>query len=53
MQNKDPETETTIGERFVSGAVAGFLSQTAVYPLDVKKNRQISIFSSLISTFRF
>ena len=29
-------TETTILERFISGAAAGFLSQTAVYPLDVR-----------------
>jgi hypothetical protein len=35
MQNKDIATETTIFERFISGATAGFLSQTAIYPLDV------------------
>lgn len=29
-------TETTILERFVSGAGAGFLSQTVIYPLDVR-----------------
>jgi len=28
-------TETTIPERFLAGATAGFISQTAVYPLDV------------------
>jgi hypothetical protein len=35
IQNKDLTTETTILERFISGATAGFLSQTAIYPLDV------------------
>lgn len=35
LQNKDLTAETTILERFVSGAIAGFLSQTAIYPLDV------------------
>jgi hypothetical protein len=35
FQNKDLDAETTIFERFVSGAAAGFISQTAVYPLDV------------------
>ncbi|CAF0941266.1 unnamed protein product [Rotaria sordida] len=39
IQNKDLTAETTIGERFISGAAAGFLSQTAVYPLDVLKVR--------------
>lgn len=29
------DTETTIPERFVAGAAAGFISQTVVYPLDV------------------
>ena len=35
IQNKDFEVETTVYERFISGAAAGFLSQTAVYPIDV------------------
>lgn len=35
VQNKPLTTETTVFERFISGAIAGFLSQTAVYPLDV------------------
>ncbi|CAF1367495.1 unnamed protein product [Adineta steineri] len=35
IQNKESDTETTISERFISGAVAGFISQTAIYPLDV------------------
>ena len=35
MQNKSLDIETTISERFVAGAVAGFISQTTVYPLDV------------------
>jgi hypothetical protein len=35
IQNKDLTTETTIPERFIAGATAGFISQTAVYPLDV------------------
>ena len=35
IQNKDLATETTIPERFIAGATAGFISQTAVYPLDV------------------
>lgn len=35
IQNKDLETETTILERFIGGAIAGFVSQTVVYPLDV------------------
>lgn len=39
LQNKDINTETTIAERFTAGAVAGFVSQTIVYPLDVLKVR--------------
>ena len=39
IQNKEMSTETTLVERFVSGAVAGFLSQTVVYPMDVLKVR--------------
>ncbi|CAF1356183.1 unnamed protein product [Adineta ricciae] len=39
IQNKDLSTETTVGERFIGGAMAGFISQTAVYPLDVLKVR--------------
>jgi len=39
IQNKDLTAETTIIERFVSGAIAGFISQTAIYPLDVLKIR--------------
>ncbi|UJR23030.1 hypothetical protein I4U23_026056 [Adineta vaga] len=39
IQNKDLSTETTIAERFIGGAIAGFISQTAVYPLDVLKVR--------------
>ncbi|CAF1296568.1 unnamed protein product [Rotaria magnacalcarata] len=39
IQGKDLSTETTILERFISGAVAGFLSQTVIYPLDVLKVR--------------
>ncbi|CAF3798131.1 unnamed protein product [Adineta steineri] len=39
IQNKESHTETTIPERFISGAVAGFISQTAIYPLDVLKVR--------------
>ncbi|CAF0972126.1 unnamed protein product [Adineta steineri] len=39
LQNKDPAAETTIIERFISGAAAGFLSQTFIYPLDVLKVR--------------
>jgi hypothetical protein len=35
IQEKDLATETTIFERFISGAIAGFLSQTVIYPLDV------------------
>ncbi len=35
IQNKDLTKETTILERFISGAIAGFLSQTVIYPLDV------------------
>jgi hypothetical protein len=35
IQNKELDTETTVPERFVAGAIAGFMSQTAVYPLDV------------------
>jgi hypothetical protein len=35
IQNKDLKTETTIFERFISGAIAGFISQTVIYPLDV------------------
>jgi hypothetical protein len=35
VQNIELDTETTIPERFISGAIAGFISQTAVYPLDV------------------
>jgi hypothetical protein len=35
IQNKDLSTETTIPERFVGGAIAGFISQTVIYPLDV------------------
>jgi hypothetical protein len=35
LQDKDLTAETTILERFISGAIAGFLSQTAIYPLDV------------------
>ena len=31
--------ETNVTERFIAGAVAGFLSQTVVYPLDVLKVR--------------
>lgn len=31
--------ETNIIERFLAGAMAGFLSQTVVYPLDVLKVR--------------
>ncbi|CAF4350490.1 unnamed protein product, partial [Adineta steineri] len=39
IQNKESHTETTISERFISGAAAGFISQTAIYPLDVLKVR--------------
>ncbi|CAF0849929.1 unnamed protein product, partial [Rotaria sordida] len=39
IQNKELITETTIAERFLAGAMAGFLSQTVVYPLDVLKVR--------------
>jgi len=35
IQNKDLTVETTIPERFIAGAAAGFISQTVVYPLDV------------------
>jgi hypothetical protein len=35
IQNKELNIETTIFERFIAGAIAGFISQTAVYPLDV------------------
>ncbi len=35
IQNKELSTETTIPERFLAGATAGFISQTVVYPLDV------------------
>ena len=35
IQNKNSDVETTITERFIAGAVAGFVSQTTVYPLDV------------------
>jgi len=35
IQNKELSTETTIPERFLAGSIAGFISQTAVYPLDV------------------
>lgn len=35
LQNKDIGAETTILERFFSGAMAGFFSQTVIYPLDV------------------
>jgi len=35
IQSKDLTTETTIFERFISGAIAGFISQTVIYPLDV------------------
>lgn len=35
VQNKPLTTETTVAERFVAGAIAGFVSQTIVYPLDV------------------
>jgi hypothetical protein len=49
IQNKDLTTETTIFERFISGAIAGFLSQTAVYPLDVNI---LFLFLFLILKFR-
>ncbi|UJR25868.1 hypothetical protein I4U23_007218 [Adineta vaga] len=39
IQGKDLNTETTIFERFISGAIAGFFSQTLIYPLDVLKVR--------------
>jgi len=39
IQRQDLNAETSIFERFISGAVAGFISQTAVYPLDVLKVR--------------
>ena len=32
-------TETTIAERFIAGATAGFLSQTTIYPLDVSRRQ--------------
>jgi len=35
IQNKELSIETTIPERFLAGATAGFISQTVVYPLDV------------------
>ncbi|CAF0738764.1 unnamed protein product [Didymodactylos carnosus] len=34
IQKKDINIETTIAERFLAGSIAGFLSQTAIYPLD-------------------
>ncbi|CAF5076720.1 unnamed protein product, partial [Rotaria sp. Silwood1] len=39
IQNKELNAETTVAERFLAGAFAGFLSQTVVYPLDVLKVR--------------
>ncbi|CAF4109534.1 unnamed protein product [Rotaria sp. Silwood2] len=39
IQSKELCTETTVIERFLAGAMAGFLSQTFVYPLDVLKVR--------------
>ncbi|CAF0911457.1 unnamed protein product [Didymodactylos carnosus] len=39
IQGKDLNSETTIPERFLSGSIAGFLSQTVIYPLDVLKVR--------------
>ncbi len=43
IQNKDLTTETTILERFISGAIAGFLSQTVIYPLDVNTLLTLSL----------
>ncbi|CAF1642685.1 unnamed protein product, partial [Adineta ricciae] len=51
IQGKDLNTEATVLERFVSGAIAGFLSQTVVYPLDVLKVRLVLRRKGEVSTW--
>lgn len=41
FRGKDSNREATIGERFVSGSVAGCMAQTAIYPLEVLKTRLV------------
>ena len=47
IQNKELSTETSIYERFIAGAFAGFISQTVIYPLDVSNIDCFYFFISL------
>lgn len=39
IHSGDPSTEITIMERFLAGSIAGAVSQTVIYPMEVLKTR--------------
>lgn len=48
FRGKDSNREATIGERFVSGSVAGCMAQTAIYPLEVRPTIEHNIALTLL-----
>ena len=50
LKNKFCDAEPTVGQRFLSGAVAGSVAQTCIYPMEVLKTRMVLRSSRQYST---